>query len=54
MNFEEMTKILDESGMLKLKEAFDKANAERDLENESAEVKEAYDCFKAGFEKIGL
>ena len=54
MNFEEMTKKLDESGLLKLKEAFDKANAERDLETESDEVREAYDYFKAGLEKIGL
>ena len=54
MNFEEMTKILDESGMLKLKEAYDKANAERNLETESAEVKAAYEEFKAIFEKVGL
>lgn len=53
MTTEEMIKTLNESGLLKLKEAFDKANAERDLETESDEVREAY-YFKAGLEKVGL
>lgn len=54
MTTEEMIKTLDKNGILKLKEAFDKANAERNLETESAEVKAAYEEFKAIFEKVGL